>query len=104
GGAMFASAIVFGAFHGNMAQFIYASILGFFLAWFMEYFHSIKAPILLHMSANCWGFILSFYGGELTKLAGGVPVLLILAAQIAILVLSLIYILQKRSHDKKYLQ
>ena len=51
-GAMLASALLFGLYHGNVVQFIYAFIIGLLLVYIYEAFGTICAPILSHMIAN----------------------------------------------------
>ncbi len=92
--AILLSALMFGAFHGNMTQFIYATILGAVFAWFVEYFHTLKASILLHISANVWSFVLSYYGTRWTEIAGGLPLLVVVVLQFMIVVLSVVYLRQ----------
>lgn len=53
------SAAFFGLFHGNMVQFIYAGLLGFFLAGAMEWYGTLAAPYILHMSANMMSVVMS---------------------------------------------
>ncbi len=53
------SALLFGAYHGNISQFIYASILGCLFAYFMEMSGSLHAPVLLHIGANIWSLVYS---------------------------------------------
>jgi len=50
--AMFGSAVVFGLYHGNLVQFVYATICGLLLAYFCEKCHSVLASVLSHMSMN----------------------------------------------------
>lgn len=52
GWSMLISAVVFGIYHGNLVQFVYAGICGLLLAYLYEKFGSILAPILSHMSMN----------------------------------------------------
>lgn len=57
--------LVFGIFHGNMVQMIYAFILGMLLAWVHEKYGSVKAPILAHIIMNLVSVIatqLNFFG------------------------------------------
>lgn len=49
---MIISAAVFGLFHGNLVQFVYAFVIGFMLAYMYEKCKTIWVPILLHVSAN----------------------------------------------------
>lgn len=57
--ALFFSALVFGIYHGNVVQAVYAFILGLFFAWVYERYDSLWAPILAHMSANLFVILLS---------------------------------------------
>ena len=57
--AMILSALYFGAVHGNWLQGIYAFIMGMLLAFAYERFHSILAPILIHVGANTVSVIVS---------------------------------------------
>lgn len=48
------SAFLFGAYHGNMVQFIYAFCMGIVLAVLYETTHSLLIPIAAHMASNAW--------------------------------------------------
>lgn len=71
--AIFWSALIFGVFHGNIVQGVYAFLLGLFFAWLKEKYHTLLIPILAHMSANLFvvalaeseglGALLSTYAG-----------------------------------------
>ena len=61
GWAAFISALIFGIYHGNLVQGVYAFCLGLLLVYVYERYHSMLAPILLHAAAN----ILSVAGSEL---------------------------------------
>ena len=50
--AMLISAILFGVYHGNLVQFVYAGLCGLFLAYLYEKYDSILAPIWSHMIMN----------------------------------------------------
>lgn len=50
--AMVISALLFGVIHRNLVQFIYAGILGIFLAWLMERTGHFYGAFLAHMGAN----------------------------------------------------
>lgn len=60
--AMLISAVVFGAYHGNIVQFVYATICGMLLAYLYEKYDSIFATILSHMSMNIFSIILTQTG------------------------------------------
>lgn len=50
--AAIVSALVFGVYHGNLVQGIYACIMGIFLSLVYEWTESFIAPVLFHMIAN----------------------------------------------------
>lgn len=46
------SALVFGIYHMNVVQAVYAFFLGLFFAWVYERYDNLWAPCIVHMSAN----------------------------------------------------
>ena len=50
--AMWISAMGFGLYHANLSQGIYGFLMGMFLAWCMEKFQTVKAPIIVHIASN----------------------------------------------------
>lgn len=60
--AMIISAVVFGAYHGNLVQFVYAGICGVLLAYLYEKYDSIVGPILSHMMMNFVSIVLTQIG------------------------------------------
>lgn len=61
--AVVLSALIFGLYHGNVVQFVYATILGLVMALLYEKFQMLLAPILFHCSANIVVYIVSKIGG-----------------------------------------
>lgn len=59
GAAVLTSALMFGLFHGNLNQFIYAFTLGLFLAFIYVKTRSIKYTVVLHMLVNLLGGVVS---------------------------------------------
>ncbi len=57
--AIFFSAAVFGIYHMNVVQGIYAFVLGIFFAWVYDRYETLWAPIIAHMSANIFVILLS---------------------------------------------
>ena len=55
--AIVLSALLFGMYHGNMVQGIYAFLMGFLLVWVYERFGSIFAPVLFHCAANSFVYL-----------------------------------------------
>lgn len=53
------SALLFGAYHGNLVQFLYAFLMGCLLAWAYERYKSLKASILVHSAANLAAYTVS---------------------------------------------
>ncbi len=54
GWAMGISSLLFGLYHGNVIQFLYATGLGLLLAALYERSRSLLVPVLAHMAANLW--------------------------------------------------
>ena len=50
--AIVISALMFGIYHGNIVQGVYAFLLGVIMALCYEYFKTLWAPILIHVVAN----------------------------------------------------
>ncbi len=50
--ALLGSAVLFGAFHGNIVQMLYGTIMGIVMALFYEKYHKLWAPVLFHEAAN----------------------------------------------------
>lgn len=53
------SALIFGVFHGNMLQFIYAFLFGLGFAFIYKKFHTVWAPILAHCAGNITSVLLT---------------------------------------------
>lgn len=51
-GAMTLSSVIFGLYHGNLVQFIYAGMVGLMLAWIYEKYGCVLAPMLSHIIMN----------------------------------------------------
>lgn len=84
--AMLISAVVFGAYHGNIVQFVYATICGMLLAYLYEKYNSILASILSHMSMNVFSIILTQMGVFSWIMDGTPKVLLVIVICGAIIV------------------
>ncbi len=64
------SSAMFGIYHMNLLQFIYATCLGLLLAYVYEQFRTIVAPILLHGAANAFSVLLTMDSGVAQLVAG----------------------------------
>lgn len=78
--------ILFGFNHGNLVQFLYAAGLGMFLAYTYEKYGSIRASVLLHITANLTSLIITETGtlnwlcGSFGRMAISIVVCAFLAA------------------------
>jgi len=54
------SAALFGAYHMNLVQFVYAFVMGFVMCMVFECYGGIAASIIFHMAANSAVFIAGF--------------------------------------------
>ena len=84
------SGVVFGIYHGNIVQGIYASILGTAFAWILEMSGNIYSSMLLHMGANIWSLLISEYALDLYSMKYGVQILILIYL---ILLISVVYCL-----------
>ena len=90
GWAVGISSALFGIYHGNVIQFLYAAVLGILLAVIYEKSRTLLAPVLAHMAVNLW----AIYSGdcirglsELTDSAGRIVLIVEAAAAAACLIL-----------------
>lgn len=66
------SALMFGLFHGNLSQFFYAFLMGGFFAYVYLKTGKLIYPILLHISVNFMGSVVSlFVVGSVESLVSG---------------------------------
>lgn len=56
------SAVLFGVYHGNSVQLIYATVIGIFLAYVFEAFRTVKVSIIFHVVANLTSVICTWTG------------------------------------------
>lgn len=54
------SAVIFGLYHGNAVQFIYAFIFGLVLAYVYWRFENLLSAVFLHSAANIYVYVLYF--------------------------------------------
>lgn len=57
--AVVASALLFGVFHANLPQFLYGTAMGVLMALCYEYAGCFAAPVMMHMAANIFIFLMS---------------------------------------------
>lgn len=68
------SGLMFGLYHGNVVQAIYASILGCLMAILLEISGSLWASILFHMGANLVSVLFSEYAVTLLQWHDGIAI------------------------------
>lgn len=57
GAAAVISGLIFGIYHGNLVQAVYASLLGMCFAYFLDISGCLWSSVLLHMGANIWSLV-----------------------------------------------
>ena len=72
------SGLIFGIYHGNVVQGIYASILGTVFACILEMSGNIYSSMLLHMGANIWSLLISEYALDLFSMKYGIQILILI--------------------------
>ena len=63
--AIIVSSLIFAMMHGNMVQGLYAFVIGAGLAYIYEKYGTLKAAMLLHISANLTSLALSVIVGDI---------------------------------------
>ncbi len=66
------SSALFGFYHGNIVQGVYAFVMGCLIAYAYEYFGDFRAAVGIHMGVNILVYILSHVGFALSGAAGGI--------------------------------
>jgi membrane protease YdiL (CAAX protease family) len=95
------SAVLFGIYHMNLLQFIYATCLGLLLAYVYEQFRTILAPILLHAAANAFSILITT-NEAVAELISGTEKRLIIALLVSLVGTVLcIYLIWRSAHSQK---
>lgn len=68
--AAIVSGIIFGLFHGNFVQFIYAGILGSIMAYILEMSGNLWSSAFVHIGANVFSLLLTEAAPKLLALEG----------------------------------
>ena len=58
---MVGSALLFGAFHGNIVQMVYASLMGGIMAYIYQRYQNLLAPVLFHGAANIAIYMVTYF-------------------------------------------
>lgn len=85
------SAFLFGIYHANVVQFIYAVGFSIVLVWIYEKSGNLLAPILCHAGANLWAVVLDAFLPEYSS-SPSIPMLL---AEILIAVAAGTFLMKK---------
>lgn len=85
------SALLFGIYHGNIQQFIYASMLGFIFALILEKSGSLLSCVLLHIGANLWSVLISEYGLAIIGIYGATVYFLLEMLLLVCMITGVIY-------------
>lgn len=71
--AMFASALFFGLYHGNLLQGIYAFIMGYLMVYAYKKADNLITSVVFHMTANAVIYFLPCLPEKVTGIATGYP-------------------------------
>lgn len=95
--ALACSALIFGAYHGNLVQALYGTILGLLIAYTYERYGSFAAPVIFHAIANVSIYAITYNHtlGQMTKVTRIVAALISLSGA----VLFFIYIIRHTKPD-----
>lgn len=91
--AIFLSAAVFGVYHMNIVQGVYALCMGCLIAYSYEYFGNFLAPVCIHIAANILAYCLSHTSIVLTGFVSW-PVCIVCLA----LALGSLYLMERQKH------
>ncbi len=97
-GAATLSAFLFGIYHGNLVQFVYAGVCGMLLAYLYEKFRYVIAPILAHICMNITVCVLTAMDGFAWILAE-MPRVVVITSGCVLLVVYMLVLIQNM--DKK---
>lgn len=89
------SSLFFVLMHQDGAQMVYALLLGLFLCYVYQKFGSLKAPVVLHVIANCSSLIYTETG--VFRWIGGAPIRMAGAVIIGAFICSVMYVQIQRT-------
>jgi len=55
------SALLFGAFHGNVVQMLYGTLMGVVMGYVYGRYHNLTAPVLVHSAANVAIYVITYF-------------------------------------------
>ncbi len=95
GRAIVISGLIFGIYHGNLLQFIYASILGMIFAYVLEMTGSLYSCVLLHMGANIWSLVYPEIGMKLLETPFVYMLFVLMGALFAVMITGIRHFINK---------
>ena len=98
--ALVVSALLFGVYHGNVVQGIYAFLLGAVMAYVYERFRTILAPIIFHASANLMSVLVTEILQVSDFFDSNAGIVMIITG---IIVIGMIYLIQNNLRPKEEL-
>ncbi len=81
------SSLIFGIYHGNVVQFVYAFLLGMMMCWIYEQTGSFLGPVVFHQTANTLSVAITEFASENEAFGSGISLYLITLASIAMTLL-----------------
>ncbi len=84
--AMIISALLFGVYHGNLVQFVYATICGMLLAYLYEKSHTVWLSAWSHMMMNLCAILLTHFGILSWIMNRGLRVILVLIVCVGVII------------------
>lgn len=84
------TSIIFGLMHGNIAQFLYATVIGMVLGYIAVKTNSIRYAVLIHVIINSYNMILAC--AETLLLDRGWDILIILLSAVTLLIMVILII------------
>ena len=100
GWAMVISSLLFGLYHGNVIQFLYAAGLGFLLAALYEKSRSLLVPTLAHMAVNLWAICSDSCIGKLEEVLPFGKVI-VLAAETLVTLVGILCLIRRKEERRK---
>lgn len=98
------SGVIFGVYHMNPLQGIYAGILGIVFAYMLEMTGSLWGSILLHMGANIWSLVFPVLGEMLVEREMGFTVLGMFLGLMVIMIIGVLHFAKKdRSRRRRWI-
>ena len=96
------SALIFGIYHGNLVQGVYAFLLGLLFVYVYERYHTMTAPILFHMAANLLS-VLGSETGALDWMYGSLGVFWGVTVICWLLIVVIVYLIERFVHSTEIL-